>query len=259
VRQRRRLAGILGALSDEQWNASSRCEGWSVKDVIAHLNGTNQYWAVSIGAGVAGEPTRYLETFDPVKTPAQMVDGVRAMTPTEVLAQYLESVDMLEQAVTGLDEAAWSMLAEAPPGHIAARAVALHALWDSWIHERDIVIPLGIPPVVEDDELIACLYYAAAIGPAFTATRGSTREGTLIVSATNPDVSFVVDAGSVVVVRDESPSDKGARLTGDAIALLEGLSFRGPLDHALAADSVWLLGGLDEVFDRGGQGVEAGA
>ena len=38
-------------------------------------------------------------------------------------------------------------------------------------------------------------------------------------------------------------------LAGDAVTLVEGLSFRGPLDHALADEDRWLLGGLAEVFD----------
>ena len=37
LRQRRRLASLLGGLDDEQWAAASRCEGWSVQDVVAHL------------------------------------------------------------------------------------------------------------------------------------------------------------------------------------------------------------------------------
>ena len=67
------------------------------------------------------------------------------------------------------------MLAEAPPGHIAIGLVAIHALWDSWVHERDMLIPLGLDPVVDDAEMEACLVYAAALGPAFHASTGSTR------------------------------------------------------------------------------------
>lgn len=32
-----RLDRYLGTLDDEEWNRPTRCEGWSVRDVLAHL------------------------------------------------------------------------------------------------------------------------------------------------------------------------------------------------------------------------------
>ena len=43
--------------------------------------------------------------------------------------------------------------------------------------------------------------------------------------------------------------DDAPRLAGGAVALVEGLSFRGPLQHGLSADDEWLLGGLGDVFE----------
>ncbi len=249
VRQRRRLADALATLGDDQWTAPTRCEGWSVQDVVMHLVTVNQFWALSIAAGLAGEPTRFLTAFDPVATPAQMVDDMRDLTPAEALARYVETADQLAAAVDGLDDEAWATLAEAPPGHIAIRAVALHALWDAWIHERDIVLPLGLSPTVEPDEVAGSLLYATALGPAFYASTGSTRQGRLGVVATDPDLSFVVEAGTSVVVVAGPAAGDAPCLEGDAVTLVEGLSFRGPLEHDLVDDDRWLLGGLAEVFD----------
>ena len=117
-----------------------------MQDVISHLVSTNHFWAVSIGAGRGGEPTRYLATFDPVASPAAMVDGVRSLPWATVLEQFVESNEALAESVAGLDADGWETLAEAPPGHVPMRAVALHALWDAWIHERDITLPLGLAP-----------------------------------------------------------------------------------------------------------------
>ena len=85
------------------------------------------------------------------------------------------------------------------------RAVALHALWDSWIHERDIVVPLGLTPVEEPDEIAGCLVYGAALGPALSVAGGATRQGAVTVEATNPDFRFVVEVGESVVVRRRCP------------------------------------------------------
>src|SRR4051812_10900186 len=157
IRQRRRLAETLEGLDEAQWASPSRCEAWSVQDVVTHLLSTNQFWAASIASGLAGTPTRFLATFDPVTTPAALVDGMRTLSPADVLAQYVETVDALAAAVGDVSDDAWSRPAEAPPGHIELRGVALHALWDAWIHERDICVPLGLVQPAEDDEIQAGL------------------------------------------------------------------------------------------------------
>lgn len=247
VRQRRRLASTLGTLSAEQWAAPSRCEQWSVQDVVAHLITTNDFWSRSIGAGLAGEPTRLLATFDPVASPAAMVAGQRSMSPAEVLDRFAGSVERLAETVARIDD--WSTPAESPAGHVSMTAVAHHALWDAWIHERDIVVPLGLDDVREDDEIAACLRYAAAIGPGLQAMAGSDRRGTLAVEATDPDLSVVVEVGPTVVVHDGPPPAGAAVLRGDAVGLVEGLTYRAPLAHDLHPADTWLVAGLDEVFD----------
>lgn len=37
VAERRRLVGLLTELSDEQWAHASLCEGWRVREVVAHI------------------------------------------------------------------------------------------------------------------------------------------------------------------------------------------------------------------------------
>ncbi len=255
LRQRHRLAAQLASLTDTQWAAPSRCEGWSVQDVARHLVTTNQFWALSIRSGLGGQPTEFLAGFDPVATPAQLVDAARADTPAETLAHVQASNQDLAAAVEGLDPAGWSRLAEAPPGHLAIRLLALHALWDAWIHERDVVVRLGLDEVLEPDEIIGSLGYVAALGPTFLATQGSTRVGTLEVRATDPDCCLVIELGSTVVLRDGPAPPGTAVLAGDAVELVEALSFRAPLADQLAgldASDRWVLGGLGPVFDQPG-------
>ncbi len=248
-RQRRRLISTLADLGAEQWAGETRCEGWSVQDVAAHLVSTNQFWAFSIRSALDGEPTQLLATFDPVAIPAELVAAVRSQSPTEVLGHLDESNDDLAEAVSDLDRAGWSTIGEAPPGHVPLRAVALHALWDSWVHERDIVLPLGLAPVEEPDEITGCLVYCAALNPAFAVAGGSTRAGAIAVDATDPDVSFVVEVGETVRVRSgDGPAD-ALSLTGPAVDLLEGLSLRAPLPCPVPDEHRWLVSGLAEVFD----------
>lgn len=253
ARQRRRLGQVLASLDDDQWAAPSRCEGWSVRDVIAHLVGTDRFWAASAAAGLAGTPTRYLEGFDPVATPAAMVDGTRAQPWPEVLADYQRASEALIGSVTALTPDQWAMTAEGPPGHLPVHGIIRHALWDAWIHERDVTVALDLDQEQHADELTACLEYAVGLGPGLVATGQTSdqgRTGTLAVVATDPDVDLLVELGDSVVV-SHRPAPPGVPvLRGRAIDLIEGLSLRAPLAHDLADEHLWMISALAVAFDQ---------
>lgn len=251
LRQRRRLGTLLADLTPSDWATPSRCDGWTAKDVVAHLVGTNRFWTYSIKSGLEGNPSKLLATFDPVATPAQMVEGTRAQEAAAVLDELVGSTEEMAAALGGVEGEAWAITAEAPPGHVALRAVVLHALWDSWTHERDILIPLGLDPIEEADEVVGCLTYASAIGPALLAAGGSTREGSLAIDATQPSLQLSVELGATAIVREAAGDATAPCISGRAVDLVEGLSFRAPFEHGLGAEHAWMLEGLAEVFDRG--------
>ncbi len=249
IRQRRRLAALLADLDDEQWAHASRCAGWSSRDVILHLDSTNNFWSFSITQARRGEPTTFLATFDPVASPVQLVNDAGAISNAETLERFTASTEALVTVLETLDDDGWTTLAEAPPGHISVSALAHHTLWDSWIHERDIVLPLGRTPVEEHDEIAANLRYVAALSPAFALNAGSVERGTLAVDVTEPDVSFVVEVDDRVSVRDGHDVTADVRFTGNAVELLEALSFRCPLEQVVPDESAWMLRGLADTFD----------
>ena len=92
-RQRRRMEALLADLDDDGWASPTRCDGWTVQDVIAHLVTVNAFWEASVRAGLDGAPTRMLATFDPAAHPARMVDGMRALSPHEIFDQFVASND----------------------------------------------------------------------------------------------------------------------------------------------------------------------
>ena len=252
VRQRRRLEDLLRGLSDEQWNAPSRCGTWTIKDVVVHLAGVNRFWQASAAAGIAGTPTRLLGGFDPAATPSMMVDSLGSITSAVALEMFVSSNDALLATVADLDDTAWTAVAESPVGHVSLRLVMQHALWDSWVHERDIMLPLGLAPVVESDEVRSCLQYAAALGAALSIGMGQPITGRFSVRAANPSVTFALEVTTLVAISELADGVVPATascLQGDAVQLAEALSIRVPL--ASSAPHEWraLLGGLATAFD----------
>ncbi len=248
VRQRRRLADVLAGLSDEQWAAPSRCAGWSVRDVVAHLVSVNGFWQFSVASARGGAPTRLLGGFDPAASPPLLVDQMSALSPAQVLEQFVATSEGFLGEIADLDDAGWEAIAEAPAGHIAIRVLAQHALWDCWIHERDIVLPLGIDPVVCDDEVDACLRFAASISPALGLGLGCDVRGSFAVAATDPDVRFVLDVDDTVTLA-RGAADGRPCLHGDAVELVEALTLRAPMPSSAPHEWTDLLAGLATAFD----------
>ncbi len=249
VRQRRRMQEELASLTDEQWQHPSRCAGWTAQDVVAHLIGTNEFWHGSMVAGIAGSPTRILAGFDPAATPPLMVEPMRSMTPREVLDQLSDTNAALFGVVEALDADSWSTVAESPPGHVPIDLLAHHALWDSWVHERDVLLPLAITPPDEPDEVVACLRYAAALGPALLATSETGGGGTFVIEATDPSAHVVIEVGTTVSVRDEVGPPGAPKLTGRSVDLVEALSIRAPIEASVPAAWRSLFAHLARVFD----------
>ena len=143
----------------------------------------------------------------------------------------------------------WSTLAEAPAGHLPIRLLAHHALWDSWVHERDIVLPLGLTPPVEPDEVAACLRFATALSPAFAISAGPcVRRGVRGRGERTGGVLHARGRRVGVVHEGAAPTDAPC-LRGNAVELVEALSLRVPLPASTPIEWQRLLGGLATVFD----------
>jgi uncharacterized protein (TIGR03083 family) len=249
TRQRQRFQSLLAELTGDQWAHSTRCEAWTVRDVVAHLVRVNEFWNASVVAGLAGEPTRMLARFDPATTPPLLVDAMSSFSASEVFDQFVSTNDSLLATLSALTAGEWSMLAESPAGHVPIRLVAQHALWDSWVHERDVAIPLGITPDVEPDEVTSCLRYAAAVSPVLGIGLGRAGAGVLAVEATDPTVRFELEVDDRVTLRNRSSDTDAPCLCGSAVEMTEALSLRLPMSSSAPIEWRRLLGGLEAAFD----------
>jgi uncharacterized protein (TIGR03083 family) len=166
IRHRRRFVDALEQLSPDQWAAVTRCEAWDARDVVCHLISADSFWVISLQSAVAGSPTRFLAEFRPAEDPEHLVAPMRSLSTDAVLEQHRRGTDAFIETVESMDAPDWERIGESPVGHVPARLVLAHALWDSWLHERDILVPLGIDVPVEADELAVSTWYLLAFGAA---------------------------------------------------------------------------------------------
>jgi uncharacterized protein (TIGR03083 family) len=160
-RHRARFGEALAALGDDEWTTRSRCTEWDVRGVVAHLVTVDQFWVFTMSMAQAGEePGKVLLHFDPSTSTNPMVGPLLELSNRELLDRYLAGTEVFTAAVAGFTPADWTKRGESPLGHLPARYLFGHAFWDSWLHERDALLPLGITPAIEPDEVRATTGFA---------------------------------------------------------------------------------------------------
>jgi uncharacterized protein (TIGR03083 family) len=126
--ERRDLVAFLRTLSDDDWEKPSLCEGWRVRDVVAHVS----YDAISLPAYLL---VAVRGAFGADRMNARLVDAER-QTPTSVLTDKLE---------TSIGRGLFATL------------VPKLGLADVVVHHQDIRRPLGRAREVPEDRILVVL------------------------------------------------------------------------------------------------------
>jgi uncharacterized protein (TIGR03084 family) len=235
--QQAELSSLLDPLDDGDWGRPSRCEGWSVADVVLHLALTNE---MAIGSAqdrftdALAALTRGLQTAGNVDDGADlMVQHQRGAPNDELRARWQRGADELREALAGRDphdRVDWVA------GQLSVRTLTTTRLAETWIHTGDVAEALGVSLApAERLQLIArlawrTLPYAFAragrelTGPVAFELRGPsgdswsfTPDGDAATTITGDGVELCL-----VAARRVDPADTG--LTGDgpdAVAVLD--------------------------------------
>jgi uncharacterized protein (TIGR03083 family) len=229
---RRRFAAEVGSLDEPALAAQSRCSLWTVADVLRHCRDVDD-WMQALWSG--GRPP--FSSFDPITTPHEFVEAGRAISDVEARDRYVSSCATMAADVGGSGPERWGQTSVSPVGFVPWWLSALHVFFDSWIHERDVLLPLGLSVPVEASEALPVLAYSFAV------------VGTLIKEPTD-----VLVAG-VRVVTGEPPSRAtpvAENVDPNAANIIDALLGRGSVEEALAGTDpvvVNRLGSLARIFN----------
>jgi uncharacterized protein (TIGR03084 family) len=142
--QQQELSDLLASLDDDDWRLSSRCEGWSVADVVLHLAQTNEM-AIGSAQGRFTEALTVLTSG--VEAAGNVDDGADVMVrhqrgapPAQVRARWQQSADELRAA---LDAADPHERVDWVAGRLTVRTLATTRLAETWIHTGDVADALG--------------------------------------------------------------------------------------------------------------------
>jgi uncharacterized protein (TIGR03083 family) len=129
-----RYRALIRDLYDDEWGVRSLCPDWNVREVIAHAVGVEE--ALWGWRPEEGEPPPFAKA-------AALVAQSTSMSAAEFVARVDEILDGRQaelEALTDADVAAESPTPVGPQTY--GRFLAIR-LFDLWVHERDVCIPLG--------------------------------------------------------------------------------------------------------------------
>lgn len=163
--ERKELAEFLATLDDEQWNAPSLCEGWRVRDVVAHMI---SYDLIGVGGALA------------------------RVAKAGFSLHRANDVGIAEAAKLGTGELLRNLNDCLRPRGLTTAFGGMVALVDGFIHHQDIRRGLGIPRELPTRRLATVLRLAPKARP----IRAKQRARGLHLVAT--DCDFELGAGAEV-------------------------------------------------------------
>lgn len=166
--QRRRFVAVLQGFGPDDWAASTRCPDWSAHDVIRHLCDTN------VRAAGIGPHDRMLDItagYDPRITPREWLTASAGESPDATFSRFLATTEeRLARDRARLAEGT-RFDVRLPYGPMDWTVRVLHGLWDSWLHERDVLLPRGMEHPTDGDATAYAtaygLFTAAAVASVF--------------------------------------------------------------------------------------------
>jgi uncharacterized protein (TIGR03084 family) len=235
--QHSELAALLEPLDDAGWQLPTRCEGWTVADVVLHLAQTDELALASAQGRFADGINALASGLDGAGNvddgAAAMVARERGLPNTALLERWRASAAALRDALATSDPHA---RVQWVAGRLSTHTLAATRFSECWIHTGDVAGALGVEPEPTDAlQHIArlawrTLPYAFArsgrqlSGPVEFDLRGPSGARWHFVPEADP-ATVIMGAGAdlcLVAARRVTPDDTSLRGTGpDARAVLE--------------------------------------
>lgn len=221
--QRQRLSELFRGFDDETWTAPTRCTEWCVHEVVRHLCDITVKWV----ALLRGEPLEQagFQGFDPRTTPAEWVERSATERPVDTIGLFEQASTELLDEVDRLAESNATDTVRFVFGTVPWSALVLHGFWDAWVHERDILVPLGRAHESPEIESRAAAQYGLTVSSLPFALFGTPFEETVVLDGSGGGV-FHLDVREGIATTSVGGGQEGA-LRGALPEVVDSLIGRG--------------------------------
>ncbi len=155
------LGGVLATLTDTEWDQPTACEGWTVKDLVAHVTSnfkemiepTPAPEPVDAGAAAAASPTTASPTAE--QAMEMLVAPRKSWSPAQLVGEYERYREAVFGALAAMQEepTASTVIPIADLGRYPLHLLANAYCFDHYCHLRhDLLAPTGpidrpLPPI----------------------------------------------------------------------------------------------------------------
>jgi len=236
------IADLCEGLTDEQWNLATDCPGWTVKDNVSHMIGTERMLAGDQAPSADVDGRDYIRN-DIGKANEQWIESYRAVTGKEVLDEFRKVTAARLDTLRALTPEDWDRDGFTPEGPGPYRQFMEIRVFDCWFHDQDIREALGKAGFLEGDVADMSIGRIGPKGMGYVVGKkaGASPESTVVfdVAGTPPiTVAIEVPPEGRARVMPNAPASPTARLELDrrTYARLAGGRWSG--DEARAKGSV---------------------
>ncbi len=227
------IVAMADGLSDAQWQAQTPLPGWTVRDVVAHVIGTE-----SMLQGV-GTPEADIDvsTLKHVRNDIgvlneRWVRKLRGISAADLLDKLRITVAERRTTLTDMSDGAWNETTATPAGPDTYGRFMRVRVFDCWMHEHDIRDALGQPAAglsgassrLALDEVAASMGFV--VGKLGGAPDGS-RVRISLTGSLRRSINVAVDGRGRLV--DEFDSDPTATIEMDGLLFTRLAGGRTPL------------------------------
>ena len=214
--QRRRFVAVLRGFGPDDWAAPTRCADWSAHDVVRHLCDATAF------ATAAGADDRTLDMtagFDPRITPREYLAASAGESPAATLSRLVATTSELLACARGRLAGGSRFDVYVPYGPMDWTVLILHLFWDSWIHERDVLLARGNEHPTSDDATGYAAAYGLFISAVVASLFGDPVRDTLMLGGDSGGIFDLDSRGAVTltVSREHAAGPPAAEVT-DALA-----------------------------------------
>ena len=228
-RQRQRFAAVLQGFGPDDWAAPTRCTEWSAHHVVRHLCDGNAI----MKAWITGTEYATLDLragFDPRITPRTWPAVSAAETPAATLNRFLVSTDDLIVLMRDRIARGHGFDIRLPYGPMAWTVGILHAFWDSWLHERDVLLARGCEHPTNGDATRYATAYGLFIAMVVGRMYGDRVQETLTLGGDGGGI-FHLDSRRAVTLTVTPATTTGP----PAAAATDALAGRAPVADVLGS------------------------
>jgi uncharacterized protein (TIGR03083 family) len=138
-------AGVLSGLDDKDWDRPTDCPGWTVRDQVSHVIGTESF-LLGRPQPPAVDPAQAAHVHNPLGLSNEAWVAERRGRPgSEVLAEFCSVTADRLAALRAMTDEQMAAATDSPLGRVPYERFMAVRVMDCWVHEQDIRRALGRP------------------------------------------------------------------------------------------------------------------